>query len=248
MRTCCTLKQVQELIGFLQFCMQVIPHSRTFIRGLINFATTFKCNFTLRHIPAYAQSDILWWLGYAQSWNGVQILAKPWPTLHVYTDASGLKGLGSIFEDEWFSCRYPHKFRSRDIHFKEIYAVMQAILRWGHHWEGCHINFHIDNTAIVSALSSGTIWNSQVMNILRSIVMLAARMGFSYSSIWIPSIHNLLTHTAFRFEYAWLFQMAPSRKPVCRSPSYMVSNVRSPISMSGLLSVAWPHRLDPIDL
>ena len=59
----------------------------------------FKCDFTLRHIPAYAQSDICWWLRYAQSWNGVQILAEPQPTLHVYTDASSLKGLGSIFED-----------------------------------------------------------------------------------------------------------------------------------------------------
>src|SRR5882724_11357255 len=27
----CTLKELQEIIRFLQFCMQVIPHGRTFI-------------------------------------------------------------------------------------------------------------------------------------------------------------------------------------------------------------------------
>jgi len=89
---------------------------------------------------------------------------------------------------------------------------MQVILRWGHHWEGCHIIFHVNNTAIVSTLSSGMIWNAQVMNMLRSIVMLAVQMGFSYSSIWIPSIHNSLADAASSFEYAWLFQMAPSLK------------------------------------
>ena len=30
-RTHCTLRQLQELTGFLQFCSQVIPHSRAFI-------------------------------------------------------------------------------------------------------------------------------------------------------------------------------------------------------------------------
>jgi len=116
----CTLKQVKELIGFFHFCAQVIPHGHTFIRGIIYFSMTFKCKFALRHIPAYARADIRWWLGYAQSWNGIQVLTKPWPTLHVYMDTSGLKGLGGIFRKEWFSSRCPCCFRSRDIQFKEI--------------------------------------------------------------------------------------------------------------------------------
>jgi len=33
----CMLKELQEIIGFLPSCMQVIPHGRTFIQGLINF-------------------------------------------------------------------------------------------------------------------------------------------------------------------------------------------------------------------
>src|SRR5882672_7641410 len=48
----CTLREIQELAGFLQFCAQVIPHGRTFIRGLF---------------PAYVRSDIHWWSIYAHS-------------------------------------------------------------------------------------------------------------------------------------------------------------------------------------
>src|SRR5882724_11287806 len=104
-------------------------------------------------MPAYAHTDVQWWLSYTHTWNGIQILDLPKPTLHVYTDASGSKGLGGIFGNEWFSTRCPHCFMDRDIQFKDIYTVLQAILQWGISWEGHHV---IDNSAIVAGISSGS--------------------------------------------------------------------------------------------
>jgi len=57
-RSRCSLKEVQEIIGYLQFCAQVVPHGRTFIRGLINFSTKFPSEFSMRHVPAYVRADI----------------------------------------------------------------------------------------------------------------------------------------------------------------------------------------------
>src|SRR5882672_2676869 len=93
----CSLKELQELIGYLQFCTQVVPHGRTFIRRLINFSMKFPSEFAMRHVPAYARADTRWWQSYAQAWNGVQILDQPKPALHIFTDASGSKGLGGRF-------------------------------------------------------------------------------------------------------------------------------------------------------
>jgi len=150
----------------------------------------------MRHLPAYARADIRWWLSYAQAWNGVQILDPPKPTLHIYTNASSLKGLGGKFGDEWFSTQYPRQFRSREIQFKEIYVVLQAILWWGLSLERHHIVFHMDNSAIVVCIGSGTSRNPQVANVLRSIVMLAAWLGFFYSCSWVSSSNNQLADTA----------------------------------------------------
>src|SRR5882724_5680053 len=110
---CCNLRQIQELVGFLQFCTQVIPHGCTFVQGLINFSMTFQNKFSQRHTPAYAHSDISWWLSYMQSWNGFQILEPPKPVLHIYSDASSSKGLGGIIEDQWFTTRCPCCFCMR---------------------------------------------------------------------------------------------------------------------------------------
>src|SRR5882724_8968291 len=85
---CCNLKDLQGLIRYLQFCAQVFPHGHTFICGLISFSMTFKSSFCLRYMPAYAHTDICWWLSYAHAWNSIQSLDPLKPTLHVYT---GLK-------------------------------------------------------------------------------------------------------------------------------------------------------------
>lgn len=58
-----TLRKVQELTGFLQFCSQVIPCSCTYIRRLIDFSMRFNSEspFQVLHITASAHADIRWW-------------------------------------------------------------------------------------------------------------------------------------------------------------------------------------------
>ncbi|KAF8986161.1 hypothetical protein BDQ17DRAFT_1436367 [Cyathus striatus] len=44
-KSICFLKELQKLVGFLQFCSQVIPRSRTFIHHLIDFSMKFSSPF-----------------------------------------------------------------------------------------------------------------------------------------------------------------------------------------------------------
>jgi hypothetical protein len=222
----CSLRDLQQLIGFLQFCSQVIPHSRAFLRRLINFSTTFKSHRAIRHLPAYARAEIRWWHVYAFRWNGVRLIAPLCETVHVYTDASGKKGIGGIFGREWFSSRIPRRFRDRDIQFKEIYAVLHAILRWGHLWRHKHVVFHIDNQVDVRAIENDTNRSLHVMTNLRMIVMLAAQLEFSYSSSWLSSAANALADYASRYMYSHLFESAPHLNRQPTSPHHQTTGIR----------------------
>ena len=62
------------------------------------------------------------------------------------------------------------------------------------------------------SLSSWSIQNPQVMNMLRSIIMLAAWLGFSYNSSGLASSDNSLADATYHFNYARLFSLAPSMK------------------------------------
>jgi len=66
------------------------------------------------------------------------------------------KLIGGVFKKFWLSSQMPCHFCSRDIHFKELYAIIQAILHWGDHWGNHHITSYCDNQNEVSWLSSGT--------------------------------------------------------------------------------------------
>jgi hypothetical protein len=91
------LRDVQELTGFLQFASQVIPTARAFLRGLYDFQAEFATPFTCRRVSKAARRDLAWWSMFAAGWNGIRLFAPHRPTVHIYTDASGTKGLGGPF-------------------------------------------------------------------------------------------------------------------------------------------------------
>ena len=114
---------------------------------------SFTCQFTKRHIPATARADLAWWSTYAESWNGVHLLQKARPTLHVHTDASGTKGIGSTFGANWYTSCVPQRLCHAHIQVKELYAVLQALLHWGEHWRGVlHSNCSEWRWAVIPSL------------------------------------------------------------------------------------------------
>lgn len=211
----CTLRQLQELTGYLQFTSQVIPMARAFLRALYSFSGTFSSAFSVRRLPSAVKRDLQWWRSVARTWNGIHILRSERPTLHIYTDASGTKGIGGTFQSNWFASRVPRRHRRRDIQFKELFAVQRAILTWGPLFRGHHVSFHVDNQAVCEALNGLSNRSPPVMNLLRQILELACLFDFSFSSIWLSSASNAIADAASRFQYARLFNLAPflNRQP-----------------------------------
>ncbi|GLB36092.1 hypothetical protein LshimejAT787_0303800 [Lyophyllum shimeji] len=192
----CTLKELEELTGYLQFCSQVIPTSRAFIRSLYDFRNSFSSPFAKRRLPRPARHDIAWWRAFAAEWNGIRFLSPNRETIDVYTDASGTKGMGGVFGAQWFSARMPRRYRKAHIQVKEMYAVIYAILCWGESFRGKHIIFHIDNDAVFRALNNLTIRSEPTMRLLRHFLNLACRLDLSFSSVWLSSSENSLADAA----------------------------------------------------
>jgi hypothetical protein len=108
-RTHTTLRDIQELTGFLQFASQVIPTARAFLRGLYDFESELTSPFARRRLSKAARRDITWWAAFAMEWNGIHFISPKHRVLHVYTDTSGSKGIGGYFGTHWFSVQCPHR-------------------------------------------------------------------------------------------------------------------------------------------
>jgi hypothetical protein len=210
----CTLRELERLTGYLQqFCSQVIPLSRAFIRALYDFQSTFSSPLSRRRIPKEARDDISWWSNVVIPWNGVHFISPSKEIIHVYTDASGTKGIGGVLGDQWFARKTPRRLRDRYIQVKEMYAVLYSVLCWGEQFTGEHLVFHIDNEAVFNSLNNLTIRSPDTMHLDRQFLQFACILDFSSSSLWLSSSENSIADAASRFSLARMFSLAPNLRP-----------------------------------
>jgi hypothetical protein len=60
MKQFANLHDTQEMAGFLQFVSQVVPHSHSFLRCIINFSMKFCSSFQRLHMSRGVKADICW--------------------------------------------------------------------------------------------------------------------------------------------------------------------------------------------
>jgi hypothetical protein len=94
-------------------------------------------------------------------------------TVHdVATDASGIKGIGGIYNKRVFSERVPARHRKKHINWKEIYAILHAFVLWHKEWAGGHIRLACDNTVIVNAINKHSV-KGETIRPLQTILLIA---------------------------------------------------------------------------
>jgi hypothetical protein len=135
----CTKRELQCLIGSLNWCARVIRGGRTFCRNLINLLCKVDCALHYIRLSAAARSDIAWWVVALDKFNGSCPFNIDIPTasFEFSTDACLEGGAGS-FKTDWFhtnwSTDHPEVV-DKDINFLELYTILLAVRRWGSYME-----------------------------------------------------------------------------------------------------------------
>ena len=74
------------------------------------------------------QLDIMWWREFLPSWDGVYFFDLPdWaplPDLSLSTDATGSKGYGAFYNDEWFNGAWLPSRQPHSITYKELFPIV----------------------------------------------------------------------------------------------------------------------------
>ena len=115
------------------------------------------------------------------------------------TDACSL-GCGGLSQSQYFHVQFPQEVLAwfSEIHLFEALTILVALRLWGHLWAGCCIQVFCDNTAVVSALTSGKVKDQSLAALLRDIWYLAASHDFELRAVHLPGEENraadLLSH------------------------------------------------------
>ena len=185
-------REVESIIGKLQFMAKCVKAGRIFLSRLINWIKQMDRKSKYR-IPLEARKDIACWGRMAQEYNGISIIwmhKEPLIDQVITTDAC-LTGYGGITRNQYFRERFPPQLKGKNIAYLEILAVMVALRIWGRELRGRYFWIHVDNEAVASVLNTGASRNPLLQNILREIALISAKNEFVIKAKYIAGVDNI---------------------------------------------------------
>lgn len=212
-KTKCTLKQLQSLIGTLQFASKAIKPGRPFLRRLINLTCGVTQSFHRIRLNGESRADINCWFNFLQAHNGTTLfLEQDWlssDSINLYTDAAGSKGYAAVYGHYWVAGPFPDSWDDYHITVKELYPIVLALSIWGHTLTNRRLRFHTDNQACVHIINSQTSKDNLIMRLVRCLVTTSLKHNILFRAEHVPGRHNLIPDLLSRFQFQKARQVAP---------------------------------------
>jgi hypothetical protein len=223
----CTLKDMQSLIGVLNFACSVIQPGRAFLRRLINLTMQVSQSQAYIHITSEAKEDMKIWLAFLSNFNGKSLFLHDIflssNTLTLHTDAAQSLGYAGIYNDKWFYGPFPSDWKELNIMTLEFYPIVLAISIFGHLWRNHAILFFTDNEALVSVINKQTSRDNLVMRMVRFMVLNCLQLNILFKAKHISGKKNVLADSLSRLQVQQFLKLAPSaQKRPCPVPQHLL--------------------------
>lgn len=130
-----TLKEIQSLVGLLNFACSVIRPGRAFLRRLIDLTVGVRMPNHCIRLNREVKEDLNLWLSFLSNFNGKSFfLEDTWLSsskLNLFTDASGALGFGALFGSHWCYGKWPSSWQYQNIAILEFYRIVLSLYLWG---------------------------------------------------------------------------------------------------------------------
>ena len=191
----CTLKELQSVIGKLQWACGVIIPGRVFLRRLINATCHLKFPYQSIKISDEMKDDIHLWFEFFQGYNGKSMFlpeARIFSNdINFFTDASK-PSCGGFYGTSWFFIEFPNSWDHLHISVKELYPLYVALCVYGDKLKNNRIIFHSDNQIVVNIINKQTTKNKALLYLLRKFVLQTLKLNLKIHCFYIPGCQNQL--------------------------------------------------------
>ena len=226
-----TLKELQSLLGLLNFVCLVIFPGRAFLRRLFSLSRKATRPTHYIRITNEAKLNLQAWLVFLSDFNGVTLLReRRWISsmkLHLYSDAATSCGYGAVLGDEWVAGIWPESWKSFHISIMELYPIVLAVELWHSRLAHQSIIFHCDNSAVCHIINSHSSKDPVIMTLVRRLVVSSMKYDILFHAIHVPGLLNPLADALSRQDIAKARQLAPALAAVatCVPPSLQPDSI-----------------------
>lgn len=214
-----TLRDMQSLIGSLNFACRAIPPGRPFCRRLINAIKGLTKPHHHLRVTKSIKADLNMWNVFLREFNGISLFHNVhWSAnsdVDLFTDSAGGEdlGFGIYFAGRWTYGKWPKEWHAKglttDITFLEIFPIWVALVLWGAQLTKQKICFHCDNKAVVDIIAKMSSRNDNVMVILRAITLACMRHNIIIKAQHVPGVQNNICDALSRLQIDRFRNLAP---------------------------------------
>ena len=188
-------KQLESLIGKLQFASQVIRVGHIFLAHLLDqLRGSSKQGYIA--VPVAIMQDIKWWQYVMLNLNGTKsiyldVFFEPGALIDM--DAT-LVGAGGVCKDYYFHTPFP-QFITQQAHIiahLELLAFIVALKVWPHLVSNTKSVVHLDSMVAVLAINTGHSKDPFINAGLWEIAFLSALHNFEVLAQYIPGVTNTI--------------------------------------------------------
>ena len=202
-----SLKEIQSLLGKLNFVAACVKPGRIFISRMLKWLKVLNKERQPREqvsIPEYVTKDIMWWQKFLPMYNGISLmLYEEWsqPDEICSSDAC-LQSCGGFCDGKYFHTLFPEAFYAAkyNICILEMFAIIICLKLWGKSFKCKRIQMYCDNQAICQVVNSGKSKCPILQDCLREIAFLAASYEFQIRMIHLSSESNRIADHLSRWD------------------------------------------------
>ena len=204
-KTKCQLKELQVLLGLLNFACSVIAPGRAFLQSLYSLTVGLKKKNHFKRLTLQAKADLNVFLRFLEKYNGIsfyrnQMFLSP-NTKHIYSDAAKSLGYGAYLDTAWFSKAWPsNKWKEENITFLELVPIVVSLSIWGESLTNCVVICHTDNDALHFVINKQYSKEPIVKDWIRKLVSLSLKHNILIKAQHIPAENNYLADHLSRLE------------------------------------------------
>ena len=216
-----TLRELQSLLGLLNFACSVIIPGRAFLRRLFDLTVGHTCPHYRITLNAETRADLKAWYDFIEHFNGKScFLFRDWissESLKLYSDATGVHGgYAAVFGNKWFSGEWPPEMKELHITVKELFPIVLAVEIWGHILSNHKVLFFTDNMAVSDTINKTSSKDKILMKLVRRLVLASLKFNIHFRVKHIAGKTNTVYDLLSRFSFQEARRLAPwlSQNPI----------------------------------
>lgn len=212
-----TLRDLQSLIGLLQFACSVVTPGRPFLRRLIDLTIGLRLPYHRRRLTLEAKADLHAWSIFIDHFNGKSLfLDTVWATsetLHLFTDASNV-GFGGFLQNKWFAEAWPLPLADFHINIKELFPIVLVLEMWHSSLTNKCVQFHSDNLTVVHIINKQTSKDPVLMRLVRRLVLQCLKHNILFRAVHVAGLDNTCADHLSRLQFDAFMSVFPFQNSV----------------------------------